>query len=83
VLIQALACGCPVVASDCPSGPREILDGGRFGELSPVDDPGALAAAIARTLDAPRDPARLRARADLYSSERSIDRYLALLLPGS
>jgi len=50
VLIEALFCGLRIVATDCPSGPREILDGGRFGALVPVGDPGALAAAILRVL---------------------------------
>jgi glycosyltransferase involved in cell wall biosynthesis len=81
VLIQALACGCPVVSTDCPSGPREILDGGRYGELAPVDDPEALAEAIDRTLDRPRRAEELIRRADEYSTRRSVDRYLALLLP--
>jgi glycosyltransferase involved in cell wall biosynthesis len=49
-LIQALACGTPVVATDCDSGPREILQGGRFGRLIPVDDAGAMAEAICATL---------------------------------
>lgn len=80
VLIQAMACGCPVVSTDCPSGPREVLDGGRYGELTPVDDPEALAQAIERTLRRPRDPEALKRRAAEYSVERSVDRYLALLL---
>ena len=50
VLIQALACGCPVVSTDCPSGPWEILDGGRYGALVPVDDVEAMAQAIVRAL---------------------------------
>jgi len=50
VLIQALACGCPVVSTDCPSGPSEILDGGRYGALVPLDDAEAMAQAIVRAL---------------------------------
>jgi glycosyltransferase involved in cell wall biosynthesis len=53
-LIQALACGTNVVATDCHSGPREILQGGRFGKLVPVADVPALADAISSALRAPR-----------------------------
>ena len=80
VVIQALACGCPVVSTDCPHGPAEILAGGRYGRLVPVGDDAALADAIAATLDAPPAAAMLRARAGLFSVESAVDRYLELLL---
>lgn len=51
VLIEALALGARVVSTDCPSGPQEILDGGRYGALVPVGDSEALAGAILRSLD--------------------------------
>lgn len=79
VLVEALACGSPVVSTACPHGPAEILDGGRFGRLVPVDDVAALTDALARTLAAPPDRAALRARGMEFSVERAADRYLALL----
>jgi glycosyltransferase involved in cell wall biosynthesis len=79
VLIQALACGCPVVSTDCPSGPREILEGARFGRLVPMGDAAAIAEAVTATLDAPGDRALRIARAMEFSVDRSVDRYLALL----
>jgi glycosyltransferase involved in cell wall biosynthesis len=78
-LIQALACGCPVVSTDCPSGPAEILDRGRFGPLVPVGDERAMAAAVVRTLDRPIDAAYLRERGEMFSVERAVDRYLELM----
>jgi glycosyltransferase involved in cell wall biosynthesis len=80
VLIEALACGCPIVSTDCPSGPFEILDGGKYGRLVPVGDDAAMAAAILATLDAPPSRDALRARAEEFGAERAIDRYLAVLL---
>ena len=82
VLIQAMACGCPVVSTDCPSGPAEVLCGGRFGELVPVGDVLALARAMKRRLSEPVDTRGLIQRASDFSEDASIDAYLALLLDG-
>jgi glycosyltransferase involved in cell wall biosynthesis len=81
VLIEALACGTPAVSTDCPSGPREILDHGRFGTLVPVGDDAALAHSIEQALDDPPPSERLRARAELFSVDRAADNYLRLLFP--
>jgi len=80
VLIEALACGCPVVSTDCPSGPSEILADGKYGRLVPVGDATAMAAAINATLDAPPARDALRARAEEFDSARAIDNYLSVLL---
>lgn len=80
VLIQALACGCPCVSADCPSGPAEILQGGEIGPLVPVGDHAALADAMARTLDNPPDKRKLIARAGFFSVERSVQMYENLIL---
>ena len=72
VLIQALACGCPVVATDCPSGPHEILEGGRLGELVPTRDPLAMASAIERTIDAPPNRAALVHRSEAFAADRVV-----------
>jgi glycosyltransferase involved in cell wall biosynthesis len=82
VLIQAMACGTPVVSTDCPSGPREILEGGRLGPLVPVGDPEALARAILETLRRPPAAGPLRARAGDFSLGKITRQYLELLAPG-
>jgi glycosyltransferase involved in cell wall biosynthesis len=79
VLVEALACGCPVVSTDCPSGPSEILAGGEFGKLVPVADAYALSQAILETLSNPPDPNRLTQRARFFSYDDAIDRYEAVL----
>lgn len=80
VVAEALACGCPVVSTDCPSGPGEILAHGRYGQLVPINDPERLAQAMQAALEQPRDRERLRHRAAAYAPARIADRYLELLL---
>jgi glycosyltransferase involved in cell wall biosynthesis len=82
VIAEALACGCPVVSTDCPHGPAEILDGGRYGTLVPVDDLPALTDALARALAAPPDRDALRARGREFGVGTAADRYGALLREG-
>lgn len=78
VLIEALAAGARIVSTDCPSGPEEILAGGRFGRLVPIQDPGALAAAIERALD-DRSPPPGPESWHPYELGTVVDRYQQLL----
>jgi glycosyltransferase involved in cell wall biosynthesis len=78
-LTEALAVGTPLVSTDCPNGPREILEGGRHGPLVPVGDVGALAAAMTATLDHPPDRTALRQAAQRYTVERSATAYIEAL----
>jgi glycosyltransferase involved in cell wall biosynthesis len=83
VLIEGLMLGGILVSTDCPTGPREILDGGRAGLLVPVRDPSALSAAMRRALtdDALRASiaARARAHAPTFAREAFRERFDALV----
>jgi glycosyltransferase involved in cell wall biosynthesis len=79
VLLEALACGCTVVSTDCPSGPREILADGKFGYLVPVGDDTALADAILAALSAPLPREHSTARAAEFSFDVAVERYLTVL----
>lgn len=79
VLVEAIACGCPVVATDCPSGPDEILEGGKWGQLVPMADPAALAGAITEALDQEHSAEKPQERASAFTFERSMQNYTALL----
>lgn len=78
VLIEAMAVGTPVVATDCKSGPMEILENGRYGKLMPVGDIEGLANAIVEILDHPTDSSLLQQRAKEYSLEKSLQDYSEL-----
>lgn len=80
VLVEALACGTPVVSTDCPSGPAEILRNGEYGMLVPVGDVGALERGITETLGGVVDRTRLTRRAQDFRVGASADAYLRLLL---
>lgn len=83
VLTEAIAQGTPVVSTDCPSGPIELLQRGRYGPLVPVGDHHALAAAMTATLLNPLDGDTLKQAASEYNAETSARRYLELLFPKS
>ncbi len=83
-LVEAMACGLSVVSTDCPSGPREILDTndlgpGAFGTLVPVGNPQMLADAILLELDLNRERSDLQRRAQQFTSSRAAKSYMALM----
>lgn len=80
-IIEALACGCPVVSTDCPSGPREILEDGRWGTLVPVGDAEALANAMVDTLANPPDSSQLKQRAETFSVDTAVEKYREVFFP--
>jgi len=77
VLIEALALGVPVVSTDCPSGPAEILENGKWGRLVPVGDPKALAEAIVEAMNDERGKGVERAMD--FSLDKIAGQYLALI----
>ncbi len=81
VIVEAMAYGTTVVSTDCPSGPAEILENGKYGRLVPVRDPQALADAMQAALTEPHDPDLLKTRAADFAPAIAAKRYLELLCP--
>jgi glycosyltransferase involved in cell wall biosynthesis len=79
-LIQAMACGCRVIATDCPGGVREILNDGAAGPLVPLRDDQAMAAGIEALLDAAaKDPGRVRHPIERFTEDATVNQYLRAL----
>jgi glycosyltransferase involved in cell wall biosynthesis len=79
VLIEAMACGCPVISTDCPSGPEEILEAGKYGHLIPIGDAVALSEAMLKILEHPVNQNLTVQKALQFSVDRSVSQYLEIL----
>jgi glycosyltransferase involved in cell wall biosynthesis len=79
VLVEALAAGVPVVSTDCPSGPREVLEHGRFGTLVPVGNSAALASALLRAGQQQVDQNELAAHLRKFESRPVASQYLDVM----
>lgn len=80
VLIEALACGCKIVSTECRSGPKEILDNGKYGALAMLNDEEDFASKIIEKLNKGIDKHEQIGRSKDFSVEKSIDKYLSVIL---
>lgn len=79
VLVEAMMCGCSPVATDCPTGPREVLLNGAVGHLIPMHDPGAMASAIIASIDNPVSKCRLMQVIEPFSEDVVVASHRAAL----
>lgn len=79
VLVEAMMCGCTPVATDCPTGPREVLQDGKYGYLVPMRNPVALASGIEQALDHPIPGGRLAEAVRPFEEGAVIERHFAVL----
>lgn len=79
VLVEAMMCGCTPVSTNCPTGPAEVLEGGRYGFLVPVGDSQAMADAMAKALDSPMAVSLLAQAVLPFAEEAVIARHFELL----
>ena len=79
VLVEAMICGCTPVATDCPTGPREVLQDGKYGYLVPMNDPAALAEGIINSFTAPMEAGFLADAVVAFKADRVIKRHAEIL----
>lgn len=79
VLVEAMMSGCTAVSTDCPTGPREVLQGGKYGYLVPMNDPVAMAAGIELALDNPISKYLLDEAVQPFEESAVINRHLEVL----
>ena len=79
VLVEAMMCGCTPVSTDCPTGPNEVLGGGKYGYLVPMHSPAAMAAAIEQALDNPVPKVSLDEAVSPFEESRILERHFKLL----
>jgi len=77
-IVEAMALGIPVVATDCPSGPAEILAGGRYGRLVPVGDVDAMATGLLQAIADPGAVGLARTRASDFGIDAATERYISI-----
>lgn len=75
VLIEAMAAGCTLVATDCPTGPREVLQDGKYGQLVPMHDPVSMANAIKEALINPTSSELLKEAIEPFTEESVIQKH--------
>jgi len=80
VLIEAMACGCPVVSTNCESGPAEILDEGKYGLLTTVGNSALMSKAISETIDNPIRSDVLKRRAEKFDVHNSLKEYVDMFI---
>jgi len=79
VLVEAMMCGCTPIATDCPTGPREVLQDGKYGYLVPMKDPAALADGILKALDHPIPAARLTEALRPFEESAVLEKHFRIL----
>lgn len=79
VIVEAMSAGVPIVSTDCESGPREILQDGKYGTLVPVGDVDALANAMLESLEKDHDHGILKRRAADFSVDKIAAQYLQVM----
>jgi len=79
VLVEAMMCGCTPVSTDCPTGPSEVLQNGKYGYLVPVRDPVAMAAGIERALDEPIAKSLLEEAVRPFKEDAILERHFEVL----